>query len=112
MPSIIIVQGGGPTAVINQTLCGAILFNLELVRIDQKFGPQWRLCARQLALNPRRSFADRRGSVRLVLHVTPLGYRDRRTEEHEPLAKALELDRLSDHRWSWRRAVAEDAVTD
>src|SRR6202165_1250233 len=25
MPSIVIAQGGGPTAVINQTLCGAIL---------------------------------------------------------------------------------------
>src|SRR5258707_7726196 len=24
MPSIVIAQGGGPTAVINQTLCGAI----------------------------------------------------------------------------------------
>jgi hypothetical protein len=25
MPSIVIAQGGGPTAVINQTLCGVIL---------------------------------------------------------------------------------------
>jgi ATP-dependent phosphofructokinase / diphosphate-dependent phosphofructokinase len=25
MPSIVIARGGGPTAVINQTLCGAIL---------------------------------------------------------------------------------------
>jgi hypothetical protein len=25
MPSIVIAQGGGPTAVINQTQCGAIL---------------------------------------------------------------------------------------
>ena len=25
MPSIVIAQGGGPTAVVNQILCGAIL---------------------------------------------------------------------------------------
>ena len=36
MPSIVIAQGGGPTAVINQTLCGAIL-------AARKHGPSLRI---------------------------------------------------------------------
>ena len=31
MSSIVIAQGGGPTAVINQTLCGAIMSARRLI---------------------------------------------------------------------------------
>jgi len=50
MPSIVIAQGGGPTAVINQTLCGAIL-------AARRHDPSMRIWARAMACE-----ASRRGT--------------------------------------------------